>query len=834
MAEEKRHRHIILDGYADTENYIYPGGGGSEKPLPERNRASHAERLLASLDKVLAEAREREEIPKAVALPAKKGLNVVFESEPGFDLELKSMEDRRQGIQLVAVRESPEAEGVTQATVYVPEGKLGVFERKIRKYAVEDTDAGRPWHQKLVEKISDIRLAQLREFWTDRAALLPAKQEEIWWEVWLRTNDEHAWHSFHDSVEQLGIEVGERTLTFPSTRVLLAYGTLEQFAISVEVVDAIAELRRAKELPSFFMSLPRGEQRQLVEDLLDRIEPPGPDAPSICVLDTGVNAGHPLLVVAAEPDDLHAVDPTWGADDHHPGGHGTGVAGLALYGDLTEVLTGSQRLQMAARLESVKILPPPPDSNDPELYGRITEQAVYRVEVERPTRRRVHEMAVTTEDGRERGKPTSWSAAVDKLAYGEEGNPLREDSGQGRLFILAAGNSDPQARRNHPDHLATAEIHDPGQAWNALTVGSFTERWRIEEEDYAGWEPVARPGDLSPSTSTSSVWQPPWPLKPDVVAEGGNAARSPDGQLLDTPDSLSLLTTHHQPLVRSFTPFRDTSAASPLVARMAAILQGRYPAFWPETIRALIVHSAAWTPTMLERYQPSAKREYAGLVRECGFGVPSLERALWSADNRLTLIAQDSLQPFAKEDKRSYATLKEFQVYELPWPIAQLRDLEEVDVELRVTLSYFIEPNPSERGYQHRHRYQSHGFRFDVRAADETLDEFRKRLSKAAREEEEESPRTSDPSGWVVGSDARHRGSLHSDIWRGPAADLANRQHLAVYPVTGWWKERHHLNRWQREARYALVVSIHAPEIEVDLYTPVLTAVGIAAEIPGL
>lgn len=442
-------------------------------------------------------------------------------------------------------------------------------------------------------------------------------------------------------------------------------------------------------------------------------------------------------------------------------------------------------------------------------------------------------MAVSAEDGRERGKPSSWSAAVDKLAYGE-GEDAFEAPIAGRLFVLAAGNSSPEARRNHPDHLASEEIHDPGQAWNALTVGAYTERWRIDEEDYAGWEAVAHPGDLSPSTSTSAVWQTPWPLKPDVVEEGGNAARSPDGQLLDTPDSLSLLTTHHQPLVRLLTPFRDTSAASPLVARMAAILQRRYPLLWPETIRALIVHSAAWPLAMLERYRPTTKREYENLVRHCGFGVPSLEHALWSADNRLTLIAQESLQPFDKKEDQYYATLRELQIYEFPWPTQQLRDLGAIDVELRVTLSYFIEPNPSERGYQHRHRYQSHGFRFDVRAADETLDEFSKRLSKAAREADEGSPRTSDTSGWIVGSDARHRGSLHSDIWRGPAADLANRQHLAVYPVTGWWKERHHLGRWRRPARYALIVSIHAPEVDVDLYTPVLTEVGVGTEVPGL
>lgn len=82
-----------------------------------------------------------------------------------------------------------------------------------------------------------------------------------------------------------------------------------------------------------------------------------------------------------------------------------------------------------------------------------------------------------------------------------------------------------------------------------------------------------------------------------------------------------------------------------------------------------------------------------------------------------------------------------------------------------------------------------------------------------------------------MGSNARHRGSIHSDIWRGTAADLADRQHIAVYPVSGWWKERYYMDRWRRDARYALVVSIHAPEVEVDLYTPVRTQVGIAIEI---
>src|SRR5690606_21472063 len=46
--------------------------------------------------------------------------------------------------------------------------------------------------------------------------------------------------------------------------------------------------------------------------------------------------------------------------------------------------------------------------------------------------------------------------------------------------------------------------------------------------------------------------------------------------------------------------------------------------------------------------------------------------------------------------------------------------------------------------------------------------------------------------------------SVHSDTWSGTAAELAECGVIAVFPVTGWWKERPHLNCWNRQARYSL------------------------------
>ena len=147
----------------------------------------------------------------------------------------------------------------------------------------------------------------------------------------------------------------------------------------------------------------------------------------------------------------------------------------------------------------------------------------------------------------------------------------------------------------------------------------------------------------------------------------------------------------------------------------------------------------------------------------------------------------------------------------------------------RVTLSYFIEPNPARRGWR-KHRYASHGLRFDVKTPLESLDEFRQRINKAARDEEFDRASSSDSGRWLLGPDLRSLGSLHSDRWKGTAAELAQRGFIGIYPLIGWWRERHQLGRWNKLARYALVVTIQTPEVDIDVYTPVANMIATQIE----
>lgn len=181
---------------------------------------------------------------------------------------------------------------------------------------------------------------------------------------------------------------------------------------------------------------------------------------AVCVLDTGVTQAHPLLSPALDPNDVHACDPTWTGGDSH--GHGTNMAGTALYGDLVPLLTTNRPVSLTHCLESVRVLPDQGD-NEPRLYGAITCESIARAEIGAPDRQRAVCLAVTSDIGTNRGRPSSWSAAVDQLCFGDETTRW--------LILISAGNiRDRLSKADYPSRNETEPIENPAQAWNVVTV----------------------------------------------------------------------------------------------------------------------------------------------------------------------------------------------------------------------------------------------------------------------------------------------------------------------------------------------------------------------------
>jgi hypothetical protein len=757
----------------------------------------------------------------AVAAVDRRGAYIEFVSEPGFDLVFESLEDIRSGVRLRNVRRVGDPQE-TIATLFVPNEKRGLFLRKLTEYELKQTTRGRPRNQDLVEGISGIRACLLGSFWNDDELLIPGFDASPI-ELWIGSDDDAAVERVDAILRQLDISRVQGAILFPERSVILCIANHSQLERLIELSDDIAELRLNKKSAAFYEQLDNREQTERARGLLARVVVDTRSNVSVCILDTGVNRGHMLLAPIMAEADLHAVDPSWGSADHD--GHGTLMAGAVAYGDLLEALASRGPVRLTHAVESAKILPPPPAANQSHLWGFVTSQGIHRAEIQRPDRRRVMCLAVTSEDSRDRGRPSSWSAALDQMASGSLDN-------RQRLLVVSAGNvRDSSSWLNYPSDNRTNEIHDPGQSWNAITVGSSTEKTLITDESLAGYRALAPAGGLSPYSTTSMTWETrKWPIKPEVVCEGGNVAVGPNNSVVKA-DELQLLSTSHIPQTAQFGIFEATSASSARVAWIAAQIQSMYPEAWPESVRGLVIGSARWTEALKSQFLSNGKRaEYAYLVRVCGYGVPDLARALYCAANSLTLISQAELQPFDHR-RKSYVT-NEMHLYRLPWPTEVLQELGATAIEMRVTLSYFIEPSPAEIGWEHRYRYASHGLRFQMNGPGETEEEFLRRINREAREEGETADTEGPGDRWLIGK-ARDVGSIHSDLWRGTAADLSQSHLVAVFPIGGWWKERPHLGRWNRRCRYSLIVSIEPPALarEIDIYTPVAIKTGIAVPI---
>jgi Subtilase family len=179
-------------------------------------------------------------------------------------------------------------------------------------------------------------------------------------------------------------------------------------AFAARVPGAINEIRRALGTIEPFLDRSTGGlgQHEWVAELAGRVVPTPGDVSVVCALDTGVAAEHPL--VAPGLKGVWAYDAAWGTDDHAPnGGHGTGIAGLVLYGDL------------------------------------LTQGAVAQVEIERPGRTRAFCLATSATDFSP-SRPSTWSGALDQIAAGSmpgdtaEGVPASE--APKRLIVAATGN----------------------------------------------------------------------------------------------------------------------------------------------------------------------------------------------------------------------------------------------------------------------------------------------------------------------------------------------------------------------------------------------------------
>jgi len=168
--------------------------------------------------------------------------------------------------------------------------------------------------------------AEDRKGWAHRKQGLPESDEllidvELWPLEDNHQGRDQEWAKFEEWLKRQGIEKKDQVKQPGLTlcRVLCNPDQVEQLLRHRDV--------RTVDLPPRF-----GLERSVVfQDIqnFSAIPDPGEDAPGVVVLDSGLASGHPLLKAAV--GEAQSFLPGEGAHDEN--GHGTHVAGLALYGD---------------------------------------------------------------------------------------------------------------------------------------------------------------------------------------------------------------------------------------------------------------------------------------------------------------------------------------------------------------------------------------------------------------------------------------------------------------------------------------------------------------------
>ncbi len=829
MPTEKR-PHIVIRNKKETYSFTPRSGGRNVADVPFYNQTIHSAELQIAYNESIERLEHQYEIMGIDPSTVDKGATIELKFRSDANVDVSTLEDQRSKIELLNVKLNENGKPES-AIVYIPPTKQEIISKQISAYGdSQKNKSGKPRNFKY-DKTETFEMATIEKLWIDKIELPDDLERFCTWEVWLRKD---SFDTFKQKAESFdGIKVSGHKLKFPEREICSVHCSLNNLDRIHLITKAISGFRYLPTLSGFFDALPPREQKDWSEDLFSRIVFDLTDV-SVCILDTGIITEHPLLKYFVVENGIDTCEPDWGVEDHH--GHGTQMAGIALFGDLAPVLETNDSIELNHRLESVKVFPPQ-GSNEDDHVGYITSQAVSSAEINNVDLKRVfclswsmeHE-ASPNDDPVMEGKPTPLSAKIDQLACGvEDFDEWIINDSQKRLLVVSAGNiRENYEPEQYGDINDLSEVEDPGQSWNALTVGAYTDKIFTNDPDYDEWSPIAKYGDLSAKSRTSVLWgESYWPTKPDIVLEGGNYLANPAKNYMEAHPDTSVLTIDKD---RLFSCTYDSSPANAEASRLAATVMAEYPEFWPETVRGLIVHSAEWVGAMAN--MPRKKLDKIAHLRRYGYGVPQIKFLLNSFSNRPCVIIQDHLKPFGRSPSgNNYAVFSDMNHYVLPWPEEKLKEIYDKEVKLRVTLSYFIEPSPSERPPRTKYGYASHGLRFKLNRPNEPEKDFLDRVGRELQIDEEaeefgtDQVQIEDQDQWLLGPHSRDRGSIISDIWEGTGSELATQNMIAIVPQGGWWKFRNKFPdketpRYEQQVRYSLILSLITEE-NIDLYTPI-------------
>lgn len=356
--------------------------------------------------------------------------------------------------------------------------------------------------------------------------------------------------------------------------------------------------------------------------------PPPADKPGILIIDSGIR-NHPLLQDAIAD---RIVLPTTHGEikkdrDIDDVGHGTQVAGIALYGDIDQCIKSST-FDPQLWLYSAKVMYKNPDGdgaifNEKDLLEHQFQDAVEKT-IEKHDNCKVINISLGNSARKmyEGQRQFRLATLIDELSF------KHSDI----LFTISIGNNtdDVTDHESYPNYLMEksprVKIIDPATSVHALTTGSIFLFNSKNSSSFDSPSPFTRVG---PGLNGM--------IKPELVEYGGGY----DSDLIT-------INPRWTSEGRLFTLDKGTSFSSPKIAHYLATLKDAIPSASRNLIKALLLSSASIPE---ERPEPLNKIKLCGKNKDVqnilniyGYGKPALDNALYSQSNRVLLTHDGKIQ----------------------------------------------------------------------------------------------------------------------------------------------------------------------------------------------
>lgn len=251
------------------------------------------------------------------------------------------------------------------------------------------------------------------------------------------------------------------------------------------------------------------------------------------------------------------------------------------------------------------------------------------------------------------------------------------------------------------------------------------------------------------------------------------------------------------------------------MSHIATSLEAEFPEESCLLYRALIVQSARWSEWAIAK----SDEEKYHVIRQIGYGIPDLERALHNSLSRTTFYTS------GEERIRS----RDARVYQIKLPESLRSPGEEYKILVEVTLSYKAQPRRTRRN---RRKYLSTWLDWECSKQGEDPESFLGRVL-AQYNTPEDAEKGGDLFTWTIGKEKKYKtikgvsrsiGTIQKDWAVVNSYDLREAFCIAVVGHEGWNNDPF------AEVPYSLVVSFEAVESNIPIYTTIVEA-QIAAEV---